>query len=41
LYKAIDYDENVRVKYPVEYIKSRVTFNLDRCTFVLLDAKNK
>ncbi|XP_068698299.1 intermembrane lipid transfer protein VPS13C-like isoform X1 [Montipora foliosa] len=39
LYKAIDYNENVRVKYPIEYIKSRITFNLDRCTFVLCDAR--
>ncbi|XP_022781348.1 vacuolar protein sorting-associated protein 13A-like [Stylophora pistillata] len=40
LYKAIDYSESVRVKYPTEFIKSRVTFNLDKCTFELLDTTN-
>lgn len=40
LYKAIDYNESVRVKYPTEFIKSRITFNLDRCTLVLCDTKN-
>ncbi|XP_048577905.1 intermembrane lipid transfer protein VPS13A-like isoform X2 [Nematostella vectensis] len=42
LYKAIDYSEGARpIKYPLEYIKRRLTFHLDSCLVTLLDVQKR